>query len=363
MIESGQDMDADAAGVSEDPTLRETLAAAMADSVDSAPERAAAEPPLQRDGARAGQGRFARAGEGDDDPPARTTTTTEPRTPGSQDEPSAGDRPARTIAPPPSWSAAAKADFEGLPEHIQKEVLKREADIERGKAQWDQKASRLNRLDAVLQPRSERFRLSGIDEAHALQALFAAQDYLERDPVGGLSYLARQYGVDPRALAPPGGGRQPQPGAQPSPHLAVLAQEVQTLKGALAQQQRRDEQAQRSGHLNQVRAFASDPANLYFENVRERMGALLKAGTAKDLPEAYQQATWADPEIRQVLLRQQETQRRAEAQDAARAKAAQARHASGSVIGSPAPGSTPGRAGPAPTLRDELLNAWSQHAA
>ena len=357
MIEADPDMDTDAAHGEEEPTLREQIAAAMADGADGAPGRSDDEP------SRDEQGRFATVGEGTNPPAARTATTTEPKTPGPADEPSDGAEPRRTISPPPSWSAAAKADFEKLPEHIRQEVLKREADIERGKAQWDQKANRLNRLDAVLQPRTERFRLAGIDEAQALQALFAAQDYLERDPAGGLSYLARQYGVDPRALAPPGGGRQPQAGAQPSPHLTALAQEVQTLKGALAQQQRRAEQAQRSERVNQVRAFATDPANLYFENVRERMAGLLKAGTAKDLPDAYQQATWADPEIRQVLLRQQEAQRQATAQDAARAKAAQARHASGSVIGSPAPGSTPGRAAPAPTLRDELLNAWSHHAA
>lgn len=352
-LDAGQDDEPDAKA----PSLRETLAAAMAEAGDGAVDQSASGA-----AARDAQGRFAKAGQGADASAARTPSTTEPKTPGPQDEPSAGDPPARTIAPPPSWSAAAKADFDKLPQHIQNEVLKREADIERGKAQWDQKAQRLNRLDAVLQPRSERFRLSGIDEATALQALFAAQDYLERDPAGGLTYLARQYGIDPSALARQS-GRQPQTGARPDPHFQALAREVETLKGALAQQQRRAQDAERSGYLDHVHAFASDPANLYFENVRERMSRLLKAGTARDLPEAYQQAVWADPDIRPILLRQQEERYRAEAQDAARAKAAQARHASGSVTGSPAPGLAPGRAGPAPTLREELLNAWSQHAA
>lgn len=355
MTEPDLDTGADDATSGDDLSLREELAAAMA---DGAPADAAAEAAPPRDE----RGRFAREGRGANGPDAKTSNTTEPGTPGAPGEPSEASGPQRTIAPPPSWSAAAKADFDKLPEHIRKEVLKREADIERGKAQWDQKAHRLGRLDAVLQPRNERFRLAGIDEVQALQALFAAQDYLERDPAGGLAYLARQYGVDLRALAQ-GGGGQLRNGAQPEPHVQALAREVETLKGALAQQQRRAEQATRSGYLNQVRAFASDPANLYFENVRERMGALLRAGTANDLPDAYQQAIWADPEIRPLLLRQQEERLKAQAQDAARAKAAQARHASGSVIGSPAPGATPGRAGPAPTLRDELLNAWSQHAA
>jgi hypothetical protein len=158
----------------------------------------------------------------------------------------------------------------------------------------------------------------------------------------------------------PGGAMSPQ--AQPPAHLEALARDVETLKGALAQQQRRDEEARLTPVVDHVEAFAADPANLYFENVRDRMSALLRAGAATDVADAYQQATWSDPDVRQALLRQSEAGRQGQASDAARAKAAQARHASGSVTGSPSPGSSPGRGGPAPTLRDELLNAWSHHA-
>jgi len=272
---------------------------------------------------------------------------------------------ARTIVPPPSWSAAAKADFDTLPEHIRKEVLKREADIERGKAQWQSGAERLNRLDAILGPRTDQIRMRGLDEAQAIQALFAAQDLLDRDPIDGLRRLARTYGVDLRALAtgaPQQPGGAPAPQAQPPAHLEALARDVETLKGALAQQRQRTEAARLAGIQDQIAAFAADPANLYFENVRDRMSALLRAGAAKDVADAYQQATWADPDVRAALLRQAETSRQAAASDAARAKAAQARHASGSVTGSPSPGSSPGRGGPAPTLRDELMSAWTQHA-
>ena len=353
------------AGEADDLSLREELANALADAgegaaaADSPPAAAA---PTRDVHLRDASGRFARV----DNP-----SPDEPETPRAAREPSADQ--ARTIAPPPSWSAAAKADFDKLPDHIRKEVLKREADIERGKAQWQSGAERLNRLDAILGPRTDQIRMRGLDETQAIQALFAAQDLLDRDPIDGLRRLARTYGVDLRALAmaapafagvtapqQPGGAMPPQ--AQPPAHLTALARDVETLKGALAQQRQRSEAAQKAGALDHVAAFAADPANLYFENVRYRMSALLRAGAAKDIADAYQQATWADPDVRTALLRQAETSRQATASDAARAKAAQARHASGSVIGSPSPGSSPGRGGPAPTLRDELMSAWTQHA-
>ncbi len=111
---------------------------------------------------------------------------------------------------------------------------------------------------------------------------------------------------------------------------------------------------------DQLGAFKSDPGNLSFENVQERMIALLQSRTAKDFADAYQQAIWSDPDVRQALLRQ--SQQQGQASDAVRAKAAQARHASGSITGSPSPGPRPGRGGPAPSLRDELMSAWTQHA-
>jgi hypothetical protein len=237
-------------------------------------------------------------------------------------------------------------------------VLKREKDMEQGKAQWDQKGERLNRLDAVLSPRRERFQLTGMDEVRAIEALFAAQDYLDRDPVGGLAHLARQYGVDLGRLA---GGRQAQ-AAQPPMHPAIreLANEVNSLKGALAQQHDHAHQTILTQLTSEAAAFGDDPSHLYFDNVVGDMIALLQSNRAASLQDAYDRAVWANPETRTLALHAAEDQRRAGAEQAARAKATAARHASGSITGSPSPGSSPASAGPAPTLRDELARAFSE---
>lgn len=273
----------------------------------------------------------------------------------------------QTIAPPVSWSATAKSVFPSLPPAIQAEIAKREGDIERGRAQWQQGAERLNRLDSVLAPRSQQFAMRGISDVQAIQALFAAQDYLERDPVDALLYLGRTSGVNWNAFVARLQGQPAQPGqgqgqAALPPGLAPIVGQVEQLTRWAQQQQQQAEQGRMQGHTSAVEQFATDPANVYFHNVRGRMSQLIKAGAAKDLPDAYQQACWADPEIRPLMLQAQASAAETQRQAAARAKVQQARNASGSITGSPAPGAAPGRGAQPKTIRDGLAQAWDDVA-
>ena len=77
---------------------------------------------------------------------------------------------------------------------------------------------------------------------------------------------------------------------------------------------------------------------VHFEAVREDMAALLQAGRAKDLKDAYDMAVYANPQTRQALLEQQRQEALKQAQSAA--IAARAKSAAVSVRGSsPASGS------------------------
>lgn len=339
------------------PTLREALTSAMAASNSGDEGQAAAPPagvqapatipdPAQQTAAQSAerardeQGRFAKAPDGAQTPPPETNQ--------------AGPEALAPIRPPASWSAAAKADFATLAPHIQKEVLRREGEIEEGLAQRHRQIGRLNRLDEILAPRQERFQLAGLDEVQAVRALFAAQDLLERDPVNALLYLARQSGVDLRQLLGAAVGQQPQQ-AQLPPEFQQLAGQVQTLSQSFAQQQATAQQQQIAPYVQQVEAFFADPKNLYAQNVEEAMMNLFRSGQAKTLQEAYDAACWQRPDIRPHMLKAQADQAAA----AARAKANEARQAGGSVIGSPQPGASPLNGGPAPSLRDELVRAWN----
>lgn len=360
----------------EDVDLRGALSAAFDESAESgagtpspvapqdgegaAPATGQAQPPAPQvvapsDRPRDESGRFVAK-------PAET-----PHTP-NQPEPAKLEGPAAAVsippsAPPASWSAAAKAKFATLDPEVQQEVLKRERDVEQGFAQRQTQAERLNRLDAILAPRSERFRLAGLNEVQAIEALFAAQDLLERNPVEALLYLGRQSGVDWRAVFQRLSGAPqtaPQGGPAYSPDVANLQRQVQALTQTFQQREQQQQEAERQGHLSEINSFAADPKNLYFENVREAMAGFLRSGQAATLPEAYEMACWANPQVRPLMQQATAQQQQAEARAQAAQKAAQARQASGSVTGSPIPGA--GSGGPAPTLREELARAFDSFA-
>jgi hypothetical protein len=338
-------------------SLRDELATALAadtasqtgetqaPATQAAPASETASQAAQR--ARDEAGRFAKQAE-----PA-TAKPVDPKTPtGATPEPPSQE----TIRVPPGLSAATKAEFSKLPQHVQQDILKFQADVEQAKTTWDQKAAKFNALDQILAPRRERLQLAGLDDSSAVRALFAAQDMLESKPVEAIAFLARQYGVDLRRYAQPGQGPAQQ---QVHPDVARLYQEVNTLKSALAQQQQTASQATNSQHVQTIQQFQSDPKNIYFENVRNDMATLIRSGQARDLQDAYDKATWASPEIRPLLLRAQQETAAAEAQAQAKARAQAARHASGSVTGSPTPGSSPAGAAPASSIRDELAKAFA----
>ena len=269
-----------------------------------------------------------------------------------QDETVKAETP-ESIRPPASWSPAAKAKFLALDPDIQQEVLRREKETDKGFRERAEQLKRYEPLENVIAPRRDLWAAQGLDEATAIKTLLAAQDLLEKNPVQGLTYLARSYGVDLASVAgqsgtQPAAGTTGQPLAQPDP----VAAELQALKAELQSIKNGREQEVQSTYQAQIDAFASDPANIYFENVRPQMAALISAGVATDLPSAYQQAIWADPNIRPLLLQEQATPK-----DQAREHAAKAKAASVSVTGSP--GASPPMASNG-TIRDDIRLAIQQ---
>jgi hypothetical protein len=318
--------------------------AAIPEPVEAAEgqEEAPAEAPTKADG-RDEKGRFAKPAEmGQDEP-------TEPAQP--------------TIRPPASWSATAKAQFNALDPVIQQEVLRREKDIEAGKAQWDSKAAQFNKFEAIVGPRREKLALAGVDEYTAVQQLFAAQDFLERSPLEGIRYLANQYGVG-HLFAAQQQGQSPQPQGietvlQPfQQEIQALKQTVEVLKAAPVEaRQREAEQV--------IAAFMEDPAHAYAPNLEQKMGALIQTGQAQGatmqekLKSAYEMACWADPEVRQILIKEQDAARQAKLTQDTRTKAEKARALNGSVNGSPGLGAALPKTATG-NLRDDIMAAYQE---
>jgi len=147
-------------------------------------------------------GRFTAASQ--EGPVERQEPAPEPATPVSSDQPEQqAAEPAQgpALLPPNAWSAAAKEEWHRLPHDIQLEVDKRERDFHRNFQQRAEQVQTLEPLAQALAPYSQKFALRGIHPAQALHQLLAVQDLLERDPIEGIAYVARTYGVDLRTYA------------------------------------------------------------------------------------------------------------------------------------------------------------------
>lgn len=360
-------------------SLRDTLTAAMKGSEEIAPPAeiivpepiVEAAPPVKdepkpednkpaADGARErdDQGKFKAAG--DKTPAAPISEPAVVAEANPQPE-----TPVEPIRVPPSLPAALKAKFAELSPEWREAFHKRDEDVNSAKAQWDVKAARLNRYDEILAPHKDAWAVQGLDDHQAVARLVAAEKVLRETPAQGILYLAQSYGVDLRQLVgQPGAQAQPQAqAATADPRLNDLLSTVQTLQERLDQQSQSASQASLAQAQATITSFANDPANLYFENVKDDVALLLESGRASTLKDAYEMAIWASPEVRPLLISAQNAEQQAATQakakeEAAKAKAAQAKASSGSVTGAPTPGAAPPVA-PKGSLREELQAAMA----
>ncbi|MEH7837222.1 hypothetical protein V7796_16005 [Rhizobium laguerreae] len=277
-----------------------------------------------------------------DVPAGANAATAAPQTPAVAPE----QQPAATThRVPPGWSPEAKAQFGTLPPEVQAAVAKREQEVDNGfRVLQDYKG--LEEFTPIV-------RQAGTTHADVMRKAIDWEQSLIRDPINTVIHVARMAGVNLQALV---AGQQDQilqrrpqqAQQQPTPQpVNVEATVEQVLR-------KRDTETQ-------VNAFISDPANVHAEAVLDDMVALISAGRASNLKEAYDAACWMRPDIRQQLISQ--TAQPAPDPNAQRAAAAdQARKASRSISGSSAPGpSRDATANQQTSIRDSLRSAM--HAA
>lgn len=259
--------------------------------------------------------------------------------------------PAEAVKPPPGFSPTAKVvwDKETLSKEewdaVKRDIAKRNDEVGKGLAE-------LTEYKPIKQY-IEMARQSGTTLDKALANYVGIEQELGRDMVGGVSRICQNKGVHPVALAnqilarygtAPSEG---QTGEQPQVHQPAAVDP--NAIAASVREQLRAEQLQEEANRS-IKQFGSDPKNQFFENVRTDMTRLLQAGAAESLEDAYDKACWANPEIRNLLIKQQSSP--ASDPSAKVAAATQARAAAKSITGSPVPGA--GSKGPAISLEDEI---------
>lgn len=219
--------------------------------------------------------------------------------------------------------AFAKAD-----QVVRDAFIRRSEEMHKGLEQFRSKAQFGDQMAQAVQPFAQTLQGLGIHPAQAVQKLFAADHSLRygtpEQKQAAIVQIAQQYGVDL-------GGAQQYQASQPQfdPRIQALEERLQRQDAWIQQQAQAREWQERETLNSEIDRFSKDPANEYFEAVRNDMAGLLQAGLASSLQEAYERAIYANPTVRaQVLAKQQaqaEEQRRAEsAKKAAAAKQAAA---------------------------------------
>ena len=281
-----------------DATMRETYAkvndaepAANTDT-EAAPETADAKSARQRDQS----GRFTPAAPAAEIPPADGGDVVPPAEPAA--------KPA-----PGSWPKELRDTFGALPPTVQEFMHKREADISRTINQYSGKAKFADSVTQVLSPYEGILRADGAEPLGAINGLMKTYQVLRNAPpaekAAAVAQMIQRFGVDLSLVGEDGTA------GNSDPHVTQLYAKVNQLEQQLVQRQHADQQAEQTHVESAIAEFAQGKP--HFEAVKVHMGALMQAGLAKDMADAYDQAVMAHPEIRATVLNEQESKRREEA--------------------------------------------------
>lgn len=232
---------------------------------------------------------------------------------------------------PQSWSATDRALWDKIPPDVQAVIARREEESHKGITALGQDAALGKKINDVMNPYMPMIRAEGGDAVGAvrdlLQTAYVLRTASAEQKVGLFRQLAGQFGVDLAAAA--------QGVQQESPEVQSLRQELAQLRGHVVTNQQQQHQQVQGQAQAIIDAFAADPKNEFYDQVKTPMGHLLVSGQASTMQEAYDSACWAHPDVRSTILSRQQADAEAKRAAEAKAKADAKRRAAGSISGSP----------------------------
>lgn len=267
---------------------------------------------------------------GEQEPEVTELETTELDTDITLDETPEPEVTEPEIPAPASLSAVVKEKWKDLPADVRAEIAKREDEVHKGFTRHDEERNFGRAIKEVTSPYIPIIQAEGGTVEGAVKDLLNTAYVLrtgsQQQKTQLIAETCRQFGVDINALT--------EQHEYVDPTIARLQDEIQQLKQvanpAFIQKQLQTQQEDATVQY-EVRAFASDPANKHYEQVKPVMAALLGSGQAANLKEAYEKACYADPQVRSMLIQQQTAELKAKQKAEIEAK----RRAASSVTGSP----------------------------
>lgn len=243
---------------------------------------------------------------GADDDEVETATSTDVALPDKVADPAKTAAPtdpnAVTVRPPPKSWAKEKHELWGkLPTDAQEYYEKREKEFLDGLEQYKGDAGFAKELRDVLTPYKPMLAAQGVSEKDAVGYLMNAHYRLTNGTAEERAAAYRQIGADLGLVQ-----EIEDPDAPPvDPMVRQLANEVRELKGERTAEQQARFNEHKTRCEDQTNAFASDPANVYFNEVAPDMVLHVKAGLP--LAEAYKKAVWGNPVTREKEIARMQT--------------------------------------------------------
>ena len=244
--------------------------------------------------------------------------------PAAEAAPAPAEEKDEWLQPPSALKPEFKAEWAKLPKPIRGEFYRRESDFHKGIEPYKGSHTQWEKLNKELAPYQARLNAVGGVEGFARE--YAQLDHIlttgtPQQKAQAFAAFQKYYGFE-----------APQPGQQATqqqvdPTIRQMQEELAQLRGTLTQSQTAVQQREQQEALSKIDAFKADPKNIYFEDVKDDMAAILGAGRAQDLADAYDKACRMNPAVYAAVAKQQrETEEKNRIEEAKR-KTADAKRA------------------------------------
>lgn len=231
----------------------------------------------------------------------------EPAQEAAEAEPGAEQEPDDRLTAPEHWPQDIQEAFNRADRTAQEAWLSQQNEFQRG---FNEKAQTLKELEReqaafaetqrVLSQYEPFWQAQGMSVAQGVGQLAAWGAALAQNPAQVIPQLAQMYGLDMMELAR---GQQ-----YVAPEDRARDTRMQSLEQQLHAQQQQMQQQRQEALVGEIEAFRDQTtaegslAHPHFDAVADAMIGMYNSGFQGSLEQAYEQACWTNPEVRQSLI-------------------------------------------------------------